>query len=87
MCNTIRIQRILIPMIIKPVNTNRVYKEKRGKSKNDPSLRVNLTDSLHRSKEEYLGKYEGIKSKILSTTRFDKNSDLSTTYLGKINTT
>ena len=34
-------------------------------------------------KEEYLDVYEGIQSEILSTTRFDKNSDLSTTYLGK----
>ena len=30
--------------------------------------------------------YKGIWSEILSTTRFDKNSDLSTTYLGKVNT-
>ena len=34
-------------------------------------------------KEEYLDVYEGIQSDILSTTRFDINSDLSTTYLGK----
>ena len=27
--------------------------------------------------------YEGIQSEILNTTRFDENSDLSTTYLGK----
>ena len=27
--------------------------------------------------------YEGIWSEILNTTRFDENSDLSTTYLGK----
>ena len=32
-------------------------------------------------KEEYLDVYEGIQSEILSTTRFDENSDLSTTYL------
>ena len=34
-------------------------------------------------KEEYLDVYEGIQSEILNTTRFDKNLDLSTTYLGK----
>ena len=28
--------------------------------------------------------YKGIQSEILSTTRFDENSDLSTTYLGKV---
>ena len=27
--------------------------------------------------------YEGIQSEILNTTKFDENSDLSTTYLGK----
>ena len=35
-------------------------------------------------KEEYLDVYEGIQSEILNTTRFDENSDLSTTYLGKM---
>ena len=34
-------------------------------------------------KEEYLDMYQGIQSQILKTTRFDENSDLSTTYLGK----
>ena len=33
--------------------------------------------------EEYLDVYEGIQSEIINTTRFDENSDLSTTYLGK----
>ena len=56
-------------------------------NKNESSLRVSLADSLDRSKEEYLDKYEGGRPEILNSTRFDKNSDLSTTYLGKINTT
>ena len=34
-------------------------------------------------KEEYLDIYKEIQSEIVSTTRFDENSDLSTTYLGK----
>ena len=34
-------------------------------------------------KEEYLDVYRGIQSEIVNTTRFDKNSDLSTTYLRK----
>ena len=33
--------------------------------------------------EEYLDVYEGIQSEIVNTTRFDKKSDLITTYLGK----
>ena len=35
-------------------------------------------------KEEYLDVYKGIQSEIVNTTRFDENSDLSTTYLGKL---
>ena len=34
--------------------------------------------------EEYLDIYDGIQSDIVSSSRFDKNSDISTTYLGKI---
>ena len=28
--------------------------------------------------------YEGVKSEVLSTTKFDDNLDLSATYLGRI---
>ena len=31
--------------------------------------------------------YEGVKSEMLSTTKFDENSDLSTTYLGRTDMT
>ena len=31
--------------------------------------------------------YEGVQSEVLSTTRFAENSDLSTTYLGRIDMT
>ena len=34
--------------------------------------------------EEYLDVYEGIQSDVVSPSRFDDNSDISTTYLGKI---
>ena len=33
--------------------------------------------------EEYLDVYEVIQSGVVNTTRFDENSDLSTTYLGR----
>ena len=29
--------------------------------------------------------YGGIHSKVVSSTRFDENSDISTTYLGRVN--
>ena len=34
--------------------------------------------------EAYMDIYEGIYSDIVSSNRFDKNSDLSTTYLGRV---
>ena len=34
--------------------------------------------------EEYLDIYYGIQSDIVSSSRFDENSDISTMYLGKI---
>ena len=38
-------------------------------------------------KEEYLDRYEGVVSEILNITRFDENTDFSTTYLGKLRMT
>ena len=35
--------------------------------------------------EEYMDVYEGIQSEIVSAARFDENSDLSMTYLGRTN--
>ena len=34
--------------------------------------------------EEYMGIYEGIQSEIVSATRFDENSDLSTMCMGRV---
>ena len=33
--------------------------------------------------EEYMDVYEGIQSEIVNTTKFNENSDLSATYLGR----
>ena len=38
-------------------------------------------------KEAYLDRYEGIQSEISQVTRFDENTDLSATYLGRIGLT
>ena len=40
-----------------------------------------MPQKLH---EEYMDIYEGIQSEIVSSNRFDENSDLSTTYLGRV---
>ena len=69
---------------IKSVKFNKIVK---GKDKNKSLLKVNLVESSGRSREEYLDRYEGVKPEIVDTTRFDENSDLSTTYLGRIDMT
>ena len=74
-------------LTIKPAKLNKVVTNTKSRNINESLLEVNLVDSSDRSKEEYLDRYKGVKSEIVDTTRFDENSDLSTTYLGKINMT
>ena len=74
-------------MTIKPAKLSKVVKNTKSRNTNESLLEVNLVDSLDRSKEEYLDRYEGVKLEIVDTTRFDENSDLSTAYLGRINMT
>ena len=50
-------------------------------------LKLDFRGTPEKLKEEYLDIHGGIQPEILSTTRFDENSDLSTTYLGRVNTT
>ena len=71
-------------MTIKPANPNNSVK---SKHKGKTSPKVNLIESSGRSREEYLDRYKEVKTEIVDTTRFDKNSDLSTPYLGKIDIT
>ena len=49
-------------------------------------LELDFGDMPEKLKEEYLDIYDGIQSEILNTTRFDRNSDINTTYLGRIDT-
>ena len=58
-------------MTIKPAKPNKTVKIK-DKSKTLP--KVNLIESSGRSRGEYLDRYEGVKTEIVDTTRFDKNS-------------
>ena len=45
-------------------------------------LEFDFGSTSEKLKGEYLEMYEGIQSEVISTTMFDENSDLSTTYLG-----
>ena len=44
---------------------------------------ISLMDTSDRLTEEFLDRYEGVKSEILNMTRFDENLDLNMTYLGR----
>ena len=79
-------------MAVKPVDNGKHSLVLKGKNNEDMSLRIDLIETLkgqpsYRSKEEYLDRYEGVTSEVLNTTRFDKSTDLSTTYLGKFRMT
>ena len=72
-------------MSIRPVNKMKNKTKGKKEEKVKPISKIDFRNTSDRLKEEYLDRYEGVKSEILSTTRFDENSDLSMTYLGKMN--
>ena len=65
---------------IKAVNKYRNKSE--TKEEKEPAEQDFGSMSLKLNKE-YLDVYEGIQSEIVNTTRFNENSDLSMTYLGR----
>ena len=64
---------------VKAVNR---YKSKPALDREFKELDFDVTSQ--KLQEEYIDVYEGIKSDIVSSNRFDENSDISTMYLGKI---
>ena len=64
---------------VKPVNR---YKIKPDMGKEFRELDFGTVPQ--KLQEEYLDVYKGIQSDVVSSSRFDENSDISTTYLGKI---
>ena len=55
--------------------------------KTDKDLTVDIVFEGDQLKEEYFYKYDGICTEISQMTRFDESTDLSTTYLDKMDTT
>ena len=64
---------------IKPVNR---YKMKPNEE--NEFREIDFGTTLQDLQDEYLAVYEGIQSGIVSSSRFDENSDISKTYLGRI---
>ena len=68
---------------IKPTNKNKFKEGRKEGEKDGFTSHISLVDKSDRLTEEYLDRYEGVRSEILYTNRLNKNSDLSTTYLGR----
>ena len=51
------------------------------------SADVNFSRSPEKLKAEYLDVCEGVYAEVISTDRFDEDTDLSSTYLGQVDTT
>ena len=67
------------PLSVKPVNRYKI-KPDMGKEFRE----VDFCTIPQNLQDEYLDVYEGIQSDIVSSSRFDANSDISTMYVGKI---
>ena len=63
---------------IKPVNRYKV------KPNEEELMEVDFDTNSQNLQAEYLDVYEGIQSDIVSSRRFEQNSEISMTYLGKI---
>ena len=63
------------------------YERKPNTEEERQMLELDFGDMPEKLREEYLDTSDGIQSEILSTTRFDENSDLNTTYLGNVDIT
>ena len=72
-------------MSVKSTIKNKRKKERIQGGKDRSTSEVSLVDTSDKLTEMYLDRYKGVKSEILVTTRFDENSDLSTTCLAKTN--
>ena len=46
---------------------------------------IDFSSISEKLKSNYLDVYNGIYAEIISTNRFDEDTDLSTTYIGQVN--
>ena len=59
------------------------HKDKLGTGKKEESIKLDFDDTPLKLCEEYLDVYNGIQTEIVNPSRFNENSDLSTTYSGR----
>ena len=66
-------------LVVKAVNRHKIKPDMSREFKE-----LDFGTTPQKLQEEYMDIYEGIHLDIVSSNRFDENSDISTTYLGKI---
>ena len=56
---------------------------------NEQTIKTNLNfgNSPENLKSEYLDMYEGVYAEVISTDKFDEDTNISTTYLGQVTMT
>ena len=59
-----------------------IYKELKGLEMLKTS--IDFSGVSEKVKSDYLDVYDGVYAEVISTNRFDEDTDLSTTYLGQI---
>ena len=59
------------------------HKDKLDTRREEESIKLDFGSTPLKLCEEYLDVYDGIHLEIVNTLRFNENSDLSTTYLGR----
>ena len=69
---------------IRPINKHKSQSHDSHSSQIKEFREVDFDKDPQNLQNEYLDMYEGIQSDIVSSNRFDENSDISTTYLGQI---
>ena len=69
---------------IRPINKHKSQSNDSHSSPVKEFREVDFGEDPENLQEEYLNMYEGIQSDIVSSNRFNENSDISTTYLGQI---
>ena len=77
------IQYDIHPKTYHSLSINAINKHKINSKEKGDIIELNFSTTPEVLKEEYLDVYDGIQSEVVSTTRFDENSDLSTMYLGR----
>ena len=59
-----------------------IYKELKEQEMLKPS--IDFSGVTEKVKSDYLDVYDGVYAEVVSTNRFDEDTDLSITYLGQI---